>query len=511
MTPLIQLTDISKRFGRIQANNKVSLSVQEGCIHGIVGGNGAGKSTIMKILYGLYQPDEGEIFLRGRRVRIPHPMAAIELGMGMVPQDFLLIESMNAVENIILGAEPHHRGVIDYESAESKIKGMADKFHLECELDRPVSEMPVGVRQRLEILKLLYRDASIVILDEPTGPLVPHEVEDLFLILRQLRKSGATIIFVSHKLQEIMTICDRISVMREGQLIITEEKKNVSVDELVMLMTGEKLPQLKKTAVPVKRNIVLDMKNVYLKDKGRNVLSDISLSVMEGEILGIAGVEGNGQHELEEVLMGLKHPVSRSLRINNNPVQETSPADMLGKGLGFIPSQRHLYGMIGDFSLAENLMLNDNANAKYNRYGLLNWNDIKENAAQILNKFHVNPADPASMAKWLSGGNQQKLVIAGILSRNPGCLVASHPTRGISIHDAHFVWQKFLDLKEMGCGIILITADMTELFALSDRIAVLFKGEIVTIVPSNEITPGRLGAYMTGANNRGDQNSDVEA
>ena len=498
MKPLIELKNISKRFGHVLANDSISLSIGEGSVHGLVGGNGAGKSTVMKIIYGMYQPDGGEIFFRGRKVDIPHPTAAISMGIGMLQQDFLLIENMDAVENIILGAEIHRLGIIDYPGARQKIGGMAERFGLECELGRPVSELSIGARQRIELLKILYRNSSVIILDEPTGPLVPHEVDALFDILRSLRKSGVTIIFVSHKLQEVMEICDTISVLRDGRLVQTEDKKNISAGNLVEWMTGEPIPPLRKYEPETGKEPVIELEGVTIRAGKRNILDGISLTVSKGEILGVAGVEGNGQRELEEVFAGLRTVTEGRVRLCGREYGYGVPDDEYFLRAGTIPSHRHVYGMIPGFTLRENLILGRQSSREFCRFGILNDEAIENYSMRVLKDFRVQPPEGTLEAQWLSGGNQQKLVIARVLSGDPLILMAAHPTRGVSIMDAHFIWQKLLEMRGRGGAILLVTADMNELFTLSDRILVMFKGKIVAQMNPDDADQKMLGAMMTG-------------
>ena len=500
--PAIELKGISKAFGPVQANKDISLSVQPGTIHGIIGENGAGKSTLMSILYGFYKADAGEIFIAGQKTQIPDSQAAIAAGIGMVFQHFKLVENFTVLENIILGAEDGAFLTPSVAKARKLLKELAEDYGLNVDPDARVETLSVGYQQRIEILKALYRQADILILDEPTGVLTPAEADQLFRILGRLREEGKTIILITHKLREIMDITDTVSVMRRGEMTATVKTAQTSPTELAELMVGRKvlLRVDKKPATPGAP--VLKVENLRVVDnKGVERVKGISFEVRAGEILGLAGVAGNGQSELLEVLGGYR--TAEGFAVMNNEDIDLTGAKSDGqsrraRGIAHVPEDRQREGLIMDFMAWENTAFGYHKDARYTR-GLLTDNvGIRADTADKMGRFDVRPPNPRLAAKNFSGGNQQKIVLAREIERNPDLLLIGQPTRGVDIGAIEFIHQQIIALRDQGKAILLVSVELDEIMSLSDRIAVIFDGHLMGERVPDQTNEQELGLLMAG-------------
>ncbi len=520
----VEMKKITKRFGDVVANDDVNFTAYSGDIHSIVGGNGAGKTTLMKILYGLVKPDKGEIFINGEKAVIRNSRDAISKDLGMIHQEFLFVENMDAVDNIILGKEPVKNVMVDKKKAKEKIIRLQDMYHLFFDTDKNVGELSMGERQRIEIVKVLYRNAKILILDEPTGILTPQESKKLFNILRALKNSGSLIIFISHKLNEVLEISDKISIMRIGKIVETLSSKDADLRKLAVKMIGGKLPVIDKeqsidigeilisvnnlslksskgVGLPLPRigEALVSVDNLSLKDKdGKDLLKNISFEIKSGEIFGIAGIEGNGQKELEECLTGNILFTYGSLSIKGVTLDKISPKSFKNKGISWIPSNRNDAGLIPSFRLYENFILGYHNDKPFSSLSILNYDDIYKVSKEIIENYDITPPDINRAAENLSGGNQQKVLLGRELSKNPLFLVAAHPTRGVDIKGTWFIHKKLREIKENGAAVLLISSDLEELFMLCDRIGVIYNGEIIDIVAPEKITFEEIGILMLG-------------
>jgi general nucleoside transport system ATP-binding protein len=492
----IEMQHITKRFGDILANNNVNFSVEKGSIHALVGENGAGKSTLMNILYGMHIPDSGNIIINGIQQQIAKPSKAIALGIGMVHQHFMLIPPLTIAENVILGKEPTHTfGVLDLGKAEKIIRQLSDKYKIIVNPKAKIESLSVGLQQRVEILKILYRDAEILILDEPTAVLTPLEVEELFATLRYLKEQGKTTILISHKLTEIMAISDKVTVMRHGKTVAEVESKSTSKLELARLMVDKDI-----IFTPIKNNLpkaktILEVKNISaVNDCGLTALRNISFTINAGEILGVAAVEGNGQSELIQVLSGLRKPIEGKVSIQGRDLFK----EFKKTKIAHIPEDRLKRGLISSFSLTDNFILGRQFEKQFSNFVSLNHQQMDHYSEQLIQQYDVRPPDKKLFAHGLSGGNQQKVVIARELSKNADIIIASQPTRGLDIGAIEFVHKAIMDERNNGKATLLVSSDLTELLTLSDRIAVMYEGKIVAILDPQNISERDLGAYMTG-------------
>ncbi|WP_108482797.1 ABC transporter ATP-binding protein [Oceaniglobus ichthyenteri] len=500
--PAIELKGISKSFGPVQANKDISIRVMPGTIHGIIGENGAGKSTLMSILYGFYKADAGEIFIAGRKTAIPDSQAAIAAGIGMVFQHFKLVENFTVLENVVLGAESGAFLKPSLAKARELLTQLAAEYELNVDPDALIQDLGVGMQQRVEILKALYRQADILILDEPTGVLTPAEADHLFRILEGLRAQGKTIILITHKLREIMEVTDTVSVMRRGEMTATVKTAQTSPEQLAELMVGRKvLLQVDKTAATPK-DTVLSVENLKVVDsKGVTRLKGVSLNVRAGEILGIAGVAGNGQSELLEVLGGIRAGTGR-ITLNGEEIDLTGDASdartRRARGIAHVPEDRHREGLILDFHAWENVAFGYHHDPVYNN-GLFMDNDaLRRDTEAKIAKFDIRPANCWQTAKNFSGGNQQKIVIARELERNPDLLLVGQPTRGVDIGAIEFIHQQIVALRDAGKAVLLVSVELDEIMSLSDRIAVMFDGQIMGERLPSETNERELGLMMAG-------------
>lgn len=499
-TPILDLRGITKRYPGVVANKDVSMTVRAGEVHALVGENGAGKSTLMKIIYGMVRPDEGEIRVNGELKSFRTPKDSIDVGIGMVHQHFMLADNLTVLENVILGSEPKSGMEIDFAGASKRIVELGEKYALRLDPRVKVEELSVGQRQRVEILKVLYRGARLVILDEPTAVLVPQEVEELFASIRDLTDEGETVIFISHKLDEVLAIADRITVMRDGRTVGTVEAGEIDSKALAEMMIGSELPSPETRESTVQEQVILSIRDLSLQGStGKPILSDISFDVHKGEIVGIAGIEGNGQAPLVDSIIGLRPDATGEIIVAGESVVDLPALERRAAGVGLIPEDRHRQGLLLHSPLWENAALGHQNKPPY-ASGL--WIDRKGARAQtlkIIDRFDVKTPGPDVPAAALSGGNQQKLVVGREIMADPVVLIAAQPTRGIDIGAQAAVWEELKNARGAGMGIVLISADLDELIGLSDTIFVLFEGRLVAQLDPNEVTPEALGIHMTGA------------
>jgi simple sugar transport system ATP-binding protein len=495
----LELRNISKRFPGVVANDKISLAVPTGEIHALVGENGAGKSTLMKILYGLYQPDEGEIMVRGAPVRIAGPRRALELGIGMVHQHFMLIPVFTVAENVILGSEPGRRARLDTARAIEQIELVTRQYEFDLNPRELVANLSVGEQQRVEIIKVLYRGAELLILDEPTAVLVPQEVEELFANLRRLRDQGKTIIFISHILDEVLAIADRVTVLRRGRVVGTVPSVETTKGQLAEMMVGR--PVLLQVTRPeiTPGEVRLAVEELVVRGAhGRPVVRDITLSVRRGEIYGIAGVQGNGQTELVEAIVGLRPIASGTVRVDGNDVTRVGTRRVRLAGLAHIPEDRHHRGLALPMQVRENLVLGHHRRGLFTNGPLLDLAEIEAFARERIRDYDIRSPATTTPALALSGGNQQKVIVAREFAFAPGVLLAAHPTRGLDVGATEFVWRQLMGAMAQGMAVLLVSADLDEILSLSDRIGVMYRGELVAELFPGEATPQELGLYMTG-------------
>lgn len=493
----LELKGITKKFGSLVANDQINLKVEKGEIHAILGENGAGKSTLMNIVYGLLEADSGSIFVDGKEVAIKEPSDALNFGIGMVHQHFMLVPVFTVAENIVLGHEQSKRGILTLGEAKNKIKSIASEFKFDINPDALIEDLPVGVQQRVEIIRALMYDAKVLILDEPTAVLTPQETDELLNIMRALKAKGTAIIFITHKLREVKAVADKITVIRLGKVVGVASPSN-SQEELATMMVGREVDLIPDKSVAKLGKTILAIKDLNIFNAvGRKIVNNISLEIKGGEILAIAGVQGNGQSELARALVNLEDHVTGSIKINNQEILNKSVRDSLRTGVAFIPESRELDGLIGSFSIAENLILDTHDLAPVAKGGQINKEYVRENANKLVKEFDVRTQSIFDTASSLSGGNKQKVVLARELSRNVELVVASQPTRGLDVGSIEFVYERLLAERAANRAVLLISSELDEVSALADRIAVIYKGEIVGIV-APDISREKLGLMMAG-------------
>ena len=500
MEPAVLLEGITKRFPGVVANDQVNLRVEAGEIHAICGENGAGKSTLMKILYGMQPPDEGHMFVNGEEVHFSSPKDAIARGIGMVHQHFMLADNFTVLENVVLGSEPEKRGAIDCDAARRRILELGDKYGLVIDPDRLTDDLEVGERQRVEIIKVLFRGGQILILDEPTAVLVPQEVEELFANIRGLKAEGHTIIFIDHKLDEVLEISDSITVLRRGRTVATVKPEDVNARDLAELMVGSELPTPTVEESTVTDVPVLELDAVEVLDDGRNVVHSTTFTIHQGEIVGVAGVEGNGQSELVEAILGLREVEVGRITLGGEDITHKSVRHRREDGMGYIPEDRHRRGLLLPATLWENDMLGHQSMAPFVRNGF--WVDraaARAHTEKVIEEYDVRTPGVDVPALALSGGNQQKLIVGREMSVPLSVLIAAHPTRGIDVGAQAAVWDELRKARRQGLAVLLVSADLDELIGLSDRLFVMLRGRIVAELDPEEIDARQLGAYMTGA------------
>ena len=501
MSAAVKLSGISKRFPGVAANDRIDLEVEEGEIHAICGENGAGKSTLMNILYGMQQPDEGRIEVFGAERSFSSPKEAIEAGIGMVHQHFMLADNLSVLENVILGAEPPKGPMIDYAAARSRLAELGGAYGLELDFDDAVEALEVGERQRIEIIKILYRGARILILDEPTAVLVPQEVEELFRNMRELAAEGHTVIFIDHKLDEVLAVADTITVLRRGRSVAAVKPGEVTAADLAELMVGSELPTPGTREAAVADRTAVEVENVSAADEaGAPRLRNVSFEVRCGEIVGVAGVEGNGQAELVEAILGIAPVAEGSIRLHGEDVTGWPVRRRREAGLGYIPEDRHRRGLLLPAPVWENSILGHQSRPPFLRSGV--WIDegaSRRRAAEVVERFDVRTPGVDTGVHALSGGNQQKLVVGREMAAHCNPLIAAHPTRGIDVGSQAAVWEELRRARAAGLGVLLISADLEELIGLSDALLVMLRGGIAARLDPSRITLRELGAYMTGA------------
>ncbi|WP_426449773.1 ABC transporter ATP-binding protein [Paenibacillus sp. S-38] len=514
--PLVEMRGITKRFPGIVANDGISLTLERGEILALLGENGAGKSTLMNILFGLYQPDEGEILVNGEPVTITGPKAAIRLGLGMVHQHFKLVQPFTVAENIVLGMEPKQGIRIDYRHAEREVAALSDRYGLRVDPRAKIADISVGMQQRVEILKTLYRGAEILIFDEPTAVLTPQEIQELIAIMRKLVSEGKSIILITHKLKEIMAIADRVTVIRRGRVVGTVRTAETNPDALAALMVGREVSfRLDKPPVPAgaaSKEPVLRVEDVTVRGRGGTpVLNGLAFEVYGGEILGIAGVDGNGQSQLIEALAGLQSVDSGRIRLSGRDITNLPPRAAAEAGIGHIPEDRHKRGLVLDFSMRENLVLKSYYKPAYNHGGFLDYGAMDKQAGRLIGEFDVRTPGTHTPARALSGGNQQKAIIAREVDLDPELLIAAQPTRGLDVGAIEFIHKRLLEQRSRGKAVLLISLELDEILQLSDRIAVIYEGRIVGVVDPASTSDRELGLMMAGSLRSGDTDTAVPA
>ncbi|MBC8569689.1 ABC transporter ATP-binding protein [Oscillospiraceae bacterium NSJ-54] len=495
------MRDISKYYGNVAANSHVNFSVQKGEIHSLLGENGAGKTTLMKILYGMTQPDSGTISVGGKKVRIRNPKDAINLGIGMVHQHFMLAAPLTVAENIVLGYEPKKGMFFDFEGAVKEIEALSEQYGLKIDPRAKIQDIPVGQKQRVEIIKALYRKSDLIILDEPTAVLTALEVQELFGVLKGLKEAGKTIIIITHKLKEIMQVSDRVTILRSGEFVCTKNTADTNPNELAELMVGRKVHAMEESFggdVDESAPVFLEVKDAVYKEHKVKKLNGLSLKVRSGEILGICGVEGNGQTQLIETVTGIIKLRHGKVLVRGEEVKDPTPLRMLNLGVAHIPEDRASRGLIKDFPIRENTILGYHRRRQFSRRGVLNIREMNRYAQEMVENFGIKVGSIYDPVSSLSGGNQQKVVIGRALSQNPDIIIAAQPTRGVDIGAIEYIHEKLIEMKKQGKAILLISAEIDELMALSDNIAVIFGGQIVAQGKASEFDERRLGMLMTG-------------
>lgn len=496
---VVEMRHITKTFGAFKANDDVTLQVKPGEIHALLGENGAGKSTLMNMLSGLLEPTSGEIWLHGEKVSITSPTMANKLGIGMVHQHFMLVDAFTVTENIILGNEPHHLGYLDRKKARKEIQRVSEQYGLSVDPDAHVRDISVGMEQRVEILKTLYRGADVLIFDEPTAVLTPQEIEELILIMKELVKEGKSIILITHKLDEIKAVADRCTVIRRGQGIGTVNVADVTSQELADMMVGRSVSfkTEKKEANP--QEVILSIENLVVKEnRGLEAVKDLSLQVRAGEIVGIAGIDGNGQSELIQALTGLRKVESGKVVIDDLDVTNFKPRKITEAGVGHVPEDRHKYGLVLEMSVAENMALQTYYQEPFSKKGVLNYGEINYHARDLIEEFDVRTVDELVPVRSLSGGNQQKAIIAREVSRDPNLLIVANPTRGLDVGAIEFIHKRLIEQRDKFKAVLLVSFELDEIMNVSDRIVVLHAGKIVGEVNPRETSENELGLLMAG-------------
>ncbi|MBK6644753.1 MAG: ABC transporter ATP-binding protein [Anaerolineales bacterium] len=500
MTNVLELQGITKRFPGVLANDRISIALREGKILALLGENGAGKSTLMNILYGLYKPDEGKIFIRGREVNIEGPNDAIGQGIGMVHQHFMLVPVMTVTENVMLGIEPVKNGVfLDREKVSRRIKEISDQYGLEVDPQAYIKDLPVGIQQRVEIIKVLYRSADILILDEPTAVLTPQEVEGLFKIIETLIKSGKSIIFITHKLKEVLAVADDITVLRLGTVVGSIKPEEATSETLATMMVGRDVSLVVEKSPAKPAGAVLEVKDLYVRDDRQHMtVQGVSFNVKKGEVLGVAGVQGNGQTELVYALTGLLPIEKGTIQLLDEPIHHTTPRNILERGVAHIPEDRQRHGLILSFPIHDNMMLCTYYKKPFAKGISLQPQPIFSNAEELVKQYDVRTPNIYVNAGTLSGGNQQKVIVAREFSRPIELLIASQPTRGLDVGSIEYIHKQIIKKRDEGAGVLVVSSELDEILALSDRIAVMYKGRIMAIIDANKSSKEQLGLLMAG-------------
>lgn len=496
---VIEMRNITKQFGTFKANDNINLKVKPGEIHALLGENGAGKSTLMNVLSGLLEPTSGEIYIDGNKVDINGPTAANRLGIGMVHQHFMLVDAFTVTENIILGNEPSKGGVLDRKKAIEEIKEVSKRYGMDVNPQAYIRDVSVGMQQRVEILKTLYRGANILIFDEPTAVLTPQEIDELIQIMHGLVKEGKSIILITHKLDEIKKVADRCTVIRRGQSIGTVDIKDVSSQQLADMMVGRSVSFKTEKTPANPTETVLSIKDLVVKEnRGLEAVKGLSLDVRAGEVVGIAGIDGNGQSELIQALTGLRTIESGSIELNGKSIVNQKPRQITEAGVGHVPEDRHKYGLVLEMTLAENIALQTYYKEPLSKTGVLNYNKINEYARNLIEEYDVRTTNELVPAKALSGGNQQKAIIAREIDRNPDLLIVSQPTRGLDVGAIEYIHKRLIEQRNQNKAVLVVSFELDEIMNVSDRIAVVHAGKIVGIVDPKETSENELGLLMAG-------------
>lgn len=499
---IIEMLNITKEFPGIKANDDITLQLKKGEVHALLGENGAGKSTLMSVLFGLYQPEKGCIKKNGEIVKINNPNAANDLHIGMVHQHFKLVEIFTVLDNIILGVEPNKMGFLQKREARRKVVELSEKYGLKVDPDALIEDISVGMQQRVEILKMLYRDNEILIFDEPTAVLTPQEIDELMEIMRQFTKEGKSILFITHKLNEIMAVADRCTVLRKGKYIGTVDIKDTTKEELSKMMVGRNVNFKvdKKPAQPGKTIFEAEHITVASKHHKKNSVTNASFAVRAGEIVCLAGIEGNGQTELVAAVTGLEPMTSGTIKLNGNDITKASIRERSKLGMSHIPEDRHKHGLVLDYSLEENLVLQEYWKPQFQSHGFIKRKEVREYAEKLIEQFDVRSGQgPVTIARSMSGGNQQKAIIAREIEKNPELLVAVQPTRGLDVGAIEYIHKQLVAERDAGKAILLVSLELDEVMNVSDRILVMYEGEIVGEFAPKETTVEELGLYMSGA------------
>ncbi len=500
MTPILELNSITKRFPGVLANDAISLTLEEGEIHALLGENGAGKTTLMNILYGLYQPDEGQISVRGQPIKVHSPGDAIRAGVGMVHQHFMLIPVFTVTENVMLGEETlKPGGLLDRATAASRIREISETYNLQVDPDSYVKDLPVGVQQRVEIIKLLYRHADILIFDEPTAVLTPQEADELFKIMRSLVKQGKSIIFITHKLREVLDVADRITVIRRGKVIGTTVPAEADQNKLAAMMVGRAV-QLELERTPCNPgDVVLRVEDLVVTDERRQVsVDEVSFEVRAGEVLGLAGVQGNGQTELVEAVTGMRRAAGGKITLVDIDITQANPRKVTETGTAHVPEDRQRDGLVLPFPVMDNLILCTYYQPPFARGAIIQWDKALENADKLISAYDIRTPGAMTSVESLSGGNQQKVIVARELSRPIKLLVAAQPTRGLDVGSIEYIHRQILKRRDDGVAVLLASTELDEVMQLSDRIAVMYRGKVVAVVPAAEATKEKIGLLMAG-------------
>jgi ABC-type uncharacterized transport system ATPase subunit len=500
MDYVIEMLGIRKEFNGFVANDNITLQLSKGEIHALLGENGAGKSTLMNVLFGLYQPEAGEIRVNGKPVHITNPNKANDLGIGMVHQHFMLVDNFTVTENIILGNEPKSGGKIDIKQAEQKVRELSQQYGLSVDATAKIADISVGMQQRVEILKTLYRGAEILIFDEPTAVLTPQEIKELIQIMRALINEGKSIILITHKLKEIMEVCDRVTVIRKGKGIGTVNVAETDPNHLASLMVGRDVTfKTEKVEAEPKQN-VLEVRGLTVNDsRGIEAVRGLDLDVRAGEIVGICGVDGNGQTELIEAITGLRIATGGTVSLNGQDITSFKPRKVTESGIGHIPQDRHKHGLVLDFPIGENMVLQTYYQKPFSKGGIMNYKAIYEKAKTLIQEFDVRTPSETTPARALSGGNQQKAIIGREFDRDPELLIAAQPTRGLDVGAIEFVHRRLIEQRDNGKAVLLLSFELDEIMNVSDRIAVIYEGAIVAVVNPKETTEQELGLLMAGS------------
>jgi ABC-type uncharacterized transport system ATPase subunit len=497
--PMIEMRGITKRFPGVVANDRIDFDVRPGEVHALLGENGAGKSTLMRILFGLYKADEGEIHVNGRPVAITSPAVAIRQGIGMIHQHFMLVPTLTVAENVALGLPSARRPLKDLEHVSARIEQLSNAYGLKVDPRAYVWQLAVGERQRVEIIKALYRNATLLVLDEPTAVLTPQEVDDLFAILRQMVRDGRGLVFISHKIREVLALSDRITVLRNGRTVGTVVPAGTSRQDLAHMMVGRDVTMVQNPAKEPLGEVRLEVSGLLVPgDRGVDAVRGLDLEVHSAEIVGIAGVSGNGQRELAEAVAGLRLPRSGSIKLGGRELAGHRPSEVRAAGLAYVPEERMRDGLIGDFTVADNLMLIDHRSAEYSRFGFLRNPSIRRHCSDLVSAFQVKTPGLDTPARNLSGGNIQKLILARELSGRPRVLVVAQPTRGVDVGAAEYIHGRILEQRAQGTAILIITEDLDEVLALSDRILVMYEGAIIGEADPRQVSREALGLMMAG-------------